>query len=332
MAETLLNLEGVSKHFSQESNIIDSLFRDKEPIKAVDEVSLHIEQGQSIGVIGESGCGKTTLLRTIVGLYAPTHGTLRYKGMPVTRWSKRDRLEFERNVQMIFQDPYNSFNPKRSIRWSLSEPLTIHGLEEEDRIHEILSEVDLSPPENYLDKTPDQLSGGELQRVAIARALILEPEILLADEPTSMLDVSTQSSIINLLRRMVEETDMTMIYISHNLSILSYLTDYIHVMYLGSIVESAPTPTLISSPQHPYSQALIDAIPIPDPNAQRERTALQGTPQDPVGLQGGCRFKDRCPHYMEVCEHDPILYPVGENHDVACHLYYDHDELVEGQE
>jgi peptide/nickel transport system ATP-binding protein len=286
-----------------------------------------VNENDAISVIGESGCGKTTLLHLLIGLYDPTGGEILYKGTRLSDLDKAGMKAFRRNVQLIFQDPFNSLDPKLTVEETLREPLKIHNVgDKEARAKEILRTVELSPPEQFLDRLPKQLSGGEKQRVSIARALILEPDVILADEPVSMLDVSTQASILKMLSRMVDELDVAMVYISHDLSTVSYVSDEINVMYLGRVVEKAPTNDLIHDPKHPYSQALIDAIPLPDPHAGRERTDLKGSTPEPINLGEGCRFRDRCPERMEICERTPRTVQESPERDVACHLYYDHEE------
>jgi peptide/nickel transport system ATP-binding protein len=223
----------------------------------------------------------------------------------------------------VFQDPFNALDPKNTIRESLEEPLEIHDFEDkEKRILDVLDSVELRPAERYLDQYPENLSGGEKQRVAIARALIIEPDIILADEPTSMLDISTQASLLKLLGRLTDDFGVSIIYISHDLSTVSYVCDTVNVMYLGRIVESAPTKELINNPKHPYTQSLLKAIPLPDPHAKREKTSLDGAVGDAGDLPTGCRFKDRCPERFEACDERPEFKPLDsdEDHGVACHL------------
>jgi len=328
--EPLLETRGLRKYFDQDTSPIEFLLRkEKEPVKAVDDVDLALHRNESLGVIGESGCGKSTLLMTLMGLYEPTEGEIRYKGEDVANFSKADWKAFRKNVQIIFQDPFNSLDPKLTVREALLEPLKIHGMgDRERRVKEALENAELNPAENYMHRRPGQLSGGELQRVSIARALILEPDIILADEPVSMLDVSTQASVLNLLSELIDDLGVSMFYISHDLSTVSYVCDRINVMYLGRVVESAPTAPLLDDPKHPYTQALVDAIPIPDPHYDRGRTTVDGTPGNPIGMGEGCRFQDRCPDRMEICEKTPIDYELGDDRQVACHLYYDHEELA----
>lgn len=321
----VLEVDGLKKYFNQSSNIFESLLkRSSQPIKAVDDVSLTLESNEVMGVIGESGCGKTTLLRTLIGLYDSSDGTIRMRGQRVG--SEMSWHDFRRKVQIIFQDPFNALNPRMTVEESLLEPLEVHDMDDrERRIRQTLRDVELSPPGKFLDQRPDNLSGGERQRVSIARALVIDPEIILADEPVSMLDVSTQTAILNLLSDLIDSKDVSMIYISHDLSTVAHICDEIHVMYLGRVIESAPTTALIDDPKHPYSQELINAIPIPDPDHDRTRTSLDSAVPSPEEVGSGCRFKSRCPERMDICDERPREIVTG-NHTVTCHLYYDHAE------
>lgn len=328
MSDTpILETKELQKHFDTSSNLVDRLFGSPNMVKAVDGVSLSLDENEVQGVIGESGCGKTTLLMVLMGLYEKTGGDILYHGNSTEEFSRKDWKQFRRNVQIIFQDPFDSLDPKMTVRESLKEPLKIHNIENQDsRVEQVLENVELNPPEKYLDQYPDKLSGGEKQRVSIARALILEPDVILADEPVSMLDVSTQASILQLLSRLINEYQTSMIYISHDLSTVSYVCDVINVMYLGRIVERCSIEKLVSNPKHPYTQALINAIPIPDPDHNRQRTELKGSTPEPMNLGEGCRFKDRCPERMDVCEKTPAFVESDSDHYVACHLYYDHED------
>lgn len=329
----VLEVKNLDRYFYQDSGLVSKLLGNEEKIiKAVDGVSFSLRDDEVHGVIGESGCGKTTLLMSLMKLYEPTGGTITYQGRNLSELDKHEIQGFRGNVQAIFQDPFNSFDPKLTIRESLQEPLKIHGIDDqENRVYNMLDRVELNPPERYLDRVPGQLSGGELQRAAIARALVIEPEILLADEPVSMLDVSTQASILNLLSEISDDMGLSVIYISHDLSTVSYICDRISVMYLGRIVEQAPTMDLIKDPQHPYTEELINAVPIPDPHEKRKRTQIEGNAPDPINLGDGCRFRDRCPDRMDICEETPKNVQVGADRQVACHLYYDHGS-TEGEE
>lgn len=296
----LLEIDNLKKYFEESSNVLDVL-RGREPsqIQAVDGISLTLQENESVAVIGESGCGKTTLLLTLIGLHDITEGEIYYKGQPLSEFSKSDWKEYRSNVQVIFQDPFNSLDPKMSVRDSMMEPLKIHGIgNREERVREMLERVELSPAEKYIDRKPMNLSGGEKQRVSIGRALVLEPDIILADEPVSMLDVSTQAAVLNMMKELIDDMGVSMIYISHDLSTVSYISELVNVMYLGRVVESAPTEQILENPKHPYSDALISAIPIPDPTYGRERTQMSGAPRDPKDLGEGCRFRDRCPEVI----------------------------------
>ncbi|MFC5278390.1 oligopeptide/dipeptide ABC transporter ATP-binding protein [Halorubrum rubrum] len=331
--EPVLELESMDKHFKTTSSFVETV---KETVfgegpklvRAVDDLDMTLEQNQVQGVIGESGCGKTTLLRTVMGLYDPTGGDIRFQGQSTSEFGKADWKEFRRKVQIVFQDPFNSLDPKFSVRRTIAEPLEIHDIDyDRSDIEEMLEKVGLTPASQYIQQFPNQLSGGEKQRVAIARALVTDPEVILADEPSSMLDVSTQAEILNLLNGLTSEFGVSMIYISHDLSTVSYICDEINVMYLGRIVEKAETRELLSDPKHPYTKALIQSIPIPDPHHDRERATIGGEPGDPIDMPEGCRFKTRCPERMDVCDHTPRdVDPDGEGErSVACHLYYDHE-------
>lgn len=322
----LLELDGVHKYFPHDTGLIDTILgRKASYVQAVDDVSFTLDYEDSLGIIGESGCGKTTLVLTLLQLYKPTEGTIYYEGQDVSAFNRKQRKQFRRDVQIIFQDPFNSLNPKRTVRGTLMEPLRIHGMDNKDeRIHRILEQVELDP-DSHMDRYPNQLSGGEKQRVSIARALILEPNIILADEPASMLDVSTQASILNLLSGLVEDLGVSMIYISHDLSTISYVCQDVSVMYLGRMVEVGKVRDVLKDPKHPYTQELIASIPIPNPEHKRKRTQLKGVPEPPINLGEGCRFRDRCPERMDICEKTPHDVSIDDgDRRVACHLYYDH--------
>lgn len=336
VTDPVLETSDLSVHFAQSKSIAEMLltpFRDDEMVKAVDEVSLKLDENEVTAVIGESGCGKTTLVKALMGLVDMTGGEILYRGRAMSSFDRADWKEFRSNVQIIFQDPFNSLDPKMTVEETLREPLHIHGFEDRDRrVRETLEAVELSPPEKYLGRLPRQLSGGEKQRVAIARALILKPDVLLADEPVSMLDVSTQAAILNLLSELTDEYGVSMVYISHDLSTVGHICDRVNVMYLGRIVESAPTIEVIRDPKHPYTQALVSAIPIPDPYNDRARTGMEGSAPDPIGLGEGCRFRDRCPERMEVCDRTPAFVEVGDEHRAACHLHYDHEQSTDAEQ
>jgi len=330
--DPILRTDGLKKHYKQSTTPLEVLRSKltgggKEPIKAVDDVDLSFHENEISGVIGESGCGKTTLLETLIGLHDPTAGEIYFDGRPTSEFGSEEWHEYRRRVRIIFQNPYEAMNPKFTVRRALTEPLSIHGLDtDEERLYDVLERVNLTPPEQYLDKYEGQLSGGEKQRVAIARELIVDPDVILADEPVSMLDVSTQVAILHMLKELAAEDDLSVIYISHDISTVSYICEEVNVMYLGNVVESAPTRKLLDDPEHPYTRELLRAIPIPDPDHDRTRSNVPGNPPDPVNLPSGCNFKERCPDRMEICDVEPVLFPTGEEHRTKCHLHYDHEQ------
>lgn len=323
----ILETDDLKTYFRRSTNVLDTVLNRKQSyINAVDGVSLRLGKREIKGIVGESGCGKSTFLKTVARLIEPTDGVIRYQGERLDELDKAGRLAFHSDVQMIFQDPYNSLDPKMTVREVLREPLVIHDIgDREARIHDVLARVELNPPERFVNQLPNALSGGERQRVSIARALILEPKVILADEPVSMLDVSTQAAILRMLRDLSVDLDISMFYVSHNISTVAYLCDEINVMYLGRVIESGETMDILDDPKHPYSKALINAVPIPDPHNEREYTTLEGSTPDPIDVGEGCRFRDRCPERMEVCEKTPRNVSIEDGQEVACHLYYDHE-------
>jgi oligopeptide transport system ATP-binding protein len=295
-------------------------------VKAVDGVDLTIERGETFGLVGESGCGKSTLGRTIKGIYRPTAGDVIFDGKNIARLGKAEARAFARQVQMIFQDPYSSLNPRMVVREIIGEGLEIHQLgtraERGERVREMMSLVGLDP--EYQNRFPHEFSGGQRQRIAIARALVVNPEMVVCDEPISALDVSIQGQIVNLLKSLQERIELTYLFIAHNLSMVKYISDRVGVMYLGRLVEVAPKDELFSNPLHPYTQALLSSVPIPDPRleaARIERTP-EGEPPSPIDVIEGCAFFSRCPFAREGCRTmRPVLTETAPGHMVMCTLH-----------
>ena len=308
-----------------QTNHLSKIYTDdrKSVVKAVNDISLQIYQGETFGLVGESGCGKSTFGQMLVNLLEPTKGKILFEGEDIFK-NKRARKEIPQKIQMIFQDPYSSLNPKRKIGWLLEESLIIHrkNLSKEQRakiVDEMLDLVGLD--ESYKDRYPSQLSGGQRQRVSIAIALILNPKFVVCDEAVSALDVSVQAQILNLLHDLQEKFSLTYLFISHNLNVVSYMSDRIGVMYLGSIVELGDAVILSKNPIHPYTQSLLSAVPYPDPKMakQRQRIVLEGDVPSPLHMPSGCAFRTRCKYATERCAKEcPTLTDRGNGHQVAC--------------
>jgi oligopeptide transport system ATP-binding protein len=312
----LVEIKDLKKHFRV----------GRETLKAVDGVSLEINRGETLGLVGESGCGKTTAGRVLVRLYEPSGGEVLFEGKNVHEAKDEEGKILNRKMQMIFQDPQASLNPRMIVGDIIAEGLDIHGLvgsrrERLDRVHELLDVVGLD--KEHANRYPHEFSGGQRQRIGVARALAVDPEFIVADEPVSALDVSIQAQVINLMRRLQEERGLTYLFISHDLSVVKYISDRIGVMYLGVLVELASSDELYTNPVHPYTQALLSAVPVPDPDVEqeRERIVLEGDVPSPVNPPSGCRFRTRCPYATEACAHeDPVWREVGPDHWVAaCH-------------
>jgi oligopeptide transport system ATP-binding protein len=290
-------------------------------VKAVDDVSFFIRKGETLGLVGESGCGKTTTGRVILRLQEPTHGEALFEGRDIFKLGKEELRRLRRDMQIIFQDPYSSLNPRMTVGDIIGEPLEIHklarGKEKVRRVQELLEVVGLSP--YHANRYPHEFSGGQRQRIGIARALAVNPKLIIADEPVSALDVSIQAQVLNLLEELQKEFGLTYLFIAHDLSVVKHISDRIAVMYLGRIVELAAADELFSNPQHPYTEALLSAVPIPNPEMRRERIILPGDVPSPINPPAGCRFHTRCLYAQPTCKvDDPAFADIGGGHYVAC--------------
>ncbi|MFN8072402.1 MAG: dipeptide ABC transporter ATP-binding protein [Mycobacterium sp.] len=318
----LLEVTDLVKHFPIKSGVL--VDREVARVKAVDGVSLVVRDGETVGLVGESGCGKSTVCRAIMQLVAPTSGSVRFHGQELVGRSARDLRPLRREIQMIFQDPFASLNPRKRVGQIVGDPLELHGLahgaELKRRVQELLERVGLQA-EHY-NRYPHEFSGGQRQRIGIARAIGLRPRLIIADEPVSALDVSVQAQIINLLDDLQREFSMAYLFVAHDLGVVRHVSDRVAVMYLGKIVEEADSDSLYNRPRHPYTTALLSAVPIPDPrkNAERQRITLEGDVPSPIDPPAGCRFHTRCPKANDICRSaEPALLDVETNHAVACH-------------
>jgi oligopeptide/dipeptide ABC transporter ATP-binding protein len=320
----LLEVNGLKKYFPVRSGLFS---RVSAWVKAVDDVSFHLRQGETLGLVGESGCGKTTVGRSILRLMEPTAGEVTFEGRDVLALSPKELRQARRRMQLIFQDPYSSLNPRMTIGSIVSEPLKIHNIAKgkalQDQVDQLFMRVGLRP-ENQ-SRYPHEFSGGQRQRVGIARALALNPEFIVCDEAVSALDVSIQAQIMNLLRDLQQEFHLSYLFITHDLNVVQYLADRIAVMYVGKLAEVAPAEDLFANPKHPYTQALLSANPVPDPTAPSKRIILPGDVPSPLNPPAGCRFHPRCPEVMDHCKtEEPPLIQIGppeKGHQVWCHLY-----------
>ncbi len=321
MSSPILQLHDVKTHFVVASGFLFN--QQTGTVKAVDGVTLSVQRGEVLGLVGESGCGKSTLARTILQLVPTTAGTVILEGKNLTAASAPELLSARRDLQMIFQDPFASLNPRLTIYGTLAEPLLVHGVvsraQVRARVAQLMEKVGLSP--RFMEKYPHEFSGGQRQRIAIARALALEPKVIIADEPVSALDVSIQAQILNLLAQLCREMNLALVFIAHDLSVVKHISDRVAVMYLGKIVELGPAAEIIERPRHPYTRALVSAIPTPDPDVERSkvRLVLPGDPPSPLNPPAGCAFHPRCPHVQDRCKAAvPPLIPAGQNREAAC--------------
>ena len=311
--DTLISVRGLVKHFPVEGS--------DDVVRAVDGVSFDIFAGETLGLVGESGCGKSTVGRCLLRLIEPTAGEVIFEGQDVLSLDKKQLRALRREMQIIFQDPYASLNPRMKVGDIIGEPLVIHNQgtksERRDRVASLLRRVGLDP--DYMNRYAHEFSGGQRQRIGVARTLALNPKLIVADEPVSALDVSVQAQVVNLLQELQEEFKLTYLFISHGLAVVEHISTRVAVMYLGRIVEIADAAELYARPLHPYTQALLSAIPIPDPKQKRKRIILQGDVPTPINPPSGCRFRTRCPLAIEECAHvDPELREVAPGHHVAC--------------
>lgn len=316
MAEdNILEVRNLQKHFNLSNNRV---------LKAVDGLNFSIKRGETFGLVGESGCGKSTTGRTIIRLYEATGGEILFNGENVQKMKGEKRKKFNRDMQMVFQDPYASLNPRMTVGKIIAEGIEIHGLysgkEKKERVNQLLKDVGLRP--EHAERFPHEFSGGQRQRIGIARALAIEPQFIIADEPISALDVSVQAQVVNLFKKLQKERGLTYLFIAHDLAMVKHISDRIGVMYLGKLVEVATSERLNANPLHPYTQSLLSAIPLPDPEMQkqRQRIILQGDIPSPLNPPSGCPFRTRCPLAMDVCAQQmPAMLEVEPGHHVACH-------------
>jgi oligopeptide transport system ATP-binding protein len=321
MTEPLLKVENLKKHFPITGGILG---RPVSSVKAVDGVSFTVNKGETLGIVGESGCGKSTTGRMLMRLIDPSEGKVTFEDRELTSLSNSEMRKIRREMQMVFQDPFASLNPRHTVEQILEEPLKVHGMgsakERKKRVHELLNIVGLSS--YHAKRYPHQFSGGQRQRIGIARALMTKPKLIIADEPVSALDVSIQSQVLNLMQDLQKEFGLTYIFIAHDLGVVRHISDRVGVMYLGKMVELSNSETLYEKPLHPYTQALLSAVPVPDPDFKRETILLQGDIPSPSNPPSGCTFHTRCPHATEICKQKvPEFKEHQPGHYVACHLY-----------
>lgn len=316
----LLEVDSLKQYFPVKT---DSLFKPKAFVKAVDDVSFHLYEGETLSIVGESGCGKSTTGRAILRLDEPTDGKVYYSGQNILQFNKKEMRKLRGDLQVIFQDPFASLNPRQTVKKILNEAMAIQDVvpkpNRKERMLELLGLVGL--PAEALDRYPHEFSGGQRQRIGIARALAVNPKLIICDEAVSALDVSIQAQILNLLKKLQHQFQLTFLFISHDLSVVRHISDRVMVMYLGKVVEIAEKKALFDTPLHPYTQALLSSIPVPDPDLKRERVILKGDVPSPIDPPSGCRFHTRCPFAVDKCKvEEPVLRELNSNHFVSCHF------------
>ena len=320
-SENILEVKNLKKHFPIKAGVFQHVVGH---VKSVDGVSFEIKRGQTFGLVGESGCGKTTIGRTILRLTEPTEGEALLNGKDIFKMSKKELQKIRPEVQIIFQDPYSSLDPRMPVGEIIGEAVRSHGIVPKEKYREYILQImeDCGLRPYYIDRYPHEFSGGQRQRICIARALALNPSLIIADEPVSALDVSIQAQIINLMKELQEKRGISYLFISHDLSVIKYISDVIGVMYLGNLVEYATKDELFSNPMHPYTKALLSAVPLPDPDVKMDRTILEGDLPSPANPPIGCKFNTRCPECMDICTREaPKLRVMKNGHKIACHLY-----------
>ncbi len=318
--ENILEVKNLKKWFVTN----ETTFGKKEIVKAVDGITFEIKKKETLSLVGESGCGKTTTGKIVLRIFNPTSGSIFFEGTNITKLNRKEMMKYRRKMMIIYQDPFGSLDPRMTVKNTIAEPMEVHRLgtkkEIEEKVVELMEKVGLSP--DYKNRYPHEFSGGQRQRIGIARALATNPTFIVADEPVSALDVSIQAQIINLLKDLQKEFGLTLLFISHDLSVVKHISDRVAVMYLGKIVEIASKKELFNNPKHPYTLALLSAIPIPNPKAKKNEIILEGDLPSPINPPSGCRFHTRCPYAKPICKkEEPILKDIGNGHKVACHLF-----------